>query len=140
MIDLKCRSHDVAVADARSHGAYCAHAGASILIVEDRPAERENLAAILEYAGYRLSEAANGAEALELIRGGLPDLVITDIMMPKMDGYELIRQIRALPEIAATRVIIYTATFRQPGGRGGRHRGGAEAVGKGRRDGGRIHG
>src|SRR5262249_39569865 len=60
---------------------------------------------------HRLLEAGDGVEALSIVRAEHPDLVIADVLMPTMDGYELVRQIRADPVIAKTRVVFYTAHF-----------------------------
>jgi len=68
---------------------------ASILVVDDRASTREFLVTLLGYAGHRTLEAANGKEALEMVRRHRPDLVISDIAMPEEDGYVLIRKIRA---------------------------------------------
>ncbi len=87
---------------------------ASILIVDDRSANREFLVTLLGYSGYSLLEAADGAEGLEITRAKRPDLVIADILMPTMDGYEFVRQLRADPAIADTRVIFYTAQYHEP--------------------------
>src|SRR5207244_10848913 len=87
---------------------------AKILIVDDRPTNRQFLLTLLGYTGHRLFEAADGAEALDLVRAERPDLVITDILMPTMDGYELVQDLRANPDIAATQVIFYTATYSTP--------------------------
>src|SRR5204863_2768638 len=84
---------------------------ANILIVDDQPANREVLSSLLAYGGHRLLEASNGAEALQVTRGEHPDLVITDILMPVMDGYEFVKQLRADPSIAQTPVIYYTAHY-----------------------------
>jgi PAS domain S-box-containing protein len=84
---------------------------ATILVVDDYPINRKVLVTLLGYSGHRLCEAADGAEALELVRSERPDLVIADILMPTMDGYEFVRQIRSDPAIAQTRVIFYTATY-----------------------------
>jgi two-component system cell cycle sensor histidine kinase/response regulator CckA len=84
-----------------------------ILIVDDRPIERDYLRTVLTSAGYALQEASDGAEALEVAGNFRPDLVVTDIMMPTMDGYELARQIRAYPGLDCTRLIFYSATLRQ---------------------------
>src|ERR1043166_4900118 len=86
---------------------------ATILIAEDHPASREMLVTLLKYQQHRLLEAADGAEALALVRELRPDLIIADILMPIIDGYEFVRQIRSEPELAHTRVIFYTATFLQ---------------------------
>ena len=66
---------------------------ATILIVDDRALNREYLVTLLGYKGHRLLEAADGVEALEVVRNESPDLVIADIPMPTMDGYEFVRQL-----------------------------------------------
>ena len=78
---------------------------ATILIVDDRPVNRQYLVTLLEYCGHRTLEAADGAEALALARAEHPDLIITDIIMPTMDGAELVQALRADPALAATPVI-----------------------------------
>jgi PAS domain S-box-containing protein len=87
---------------------------ATILIVDDRPTNRQFLLALLGYTGHRLLEAADGAESLALVRAEHPDLVVTDILMPTMDGYEFVRQMRADPQVATTPVIFYSATYSVP--------------------------
>src|SRR5204862_255516 len=84
---------------------------ATILIVDDRPTNRQFLLTLLGYSDHRLLEAANGADALERVRAERPDLVITDILMPTMDGYEFVRHLRADPDLAPMPVIFYTATY-----------------------------
>src|SRR6202030_669792 len=86
---------------------------ATILIVDDRPTNREYVATLLGYGGHRLLQAADGAGALATARAEHPDLVIADILMPTMDGYEFVRQLRTDPAIAATRVIFYTAHYHE---------------------------
>jgi CheY-like chemotaxis protein len=86
---------------------------ANILIVDDRPPNRQYLSALLAYANHNMFEAENGAEALDIARVRRPDLVITDILMPSMDGYQFTKQLRADPLIASTPVIFYTATYRE---------------------------
>ena len=86
---------------------------ATILIVDDRPTNREVLTTLLGYGGHRLLEATDGAAALELARAERPDLVIADIIMPTMDGYEFVRQLRADPAVAATTVIFSTAYYHE---------------------------
>ncbi len=88
-------------------------APARILVVEDRPVDREYFRIVLGYGGYQVLEATDGADALHLIRHERPDLVLTDVMMPTMDGYELARAIRAEPEIAGTRVVFCSAGYRE---------------------------
>ncbi|WP_229509176.1 EAL domain-containing protein [Massilia sp. CCM 8734] len=83
----------------------------TILIVDDRPSNRRYLSALLGHTGHRLLEAYDGAHALAQVRAERPDLIITDILMPAMDGYEFVQQLRADPELAATRVIFYSAIY-----------------------------
>lgn len=87
---------------------------ATILVVDDRPTNRAVLAALLGPGGNRVLEAKNGAEALALTRAERPDVVITDILMPTMDGYEFVQKLRADSGIAHTRVIFYSATYSLP--------------------------
>jgi PAS domain S-box-containing protein len=82
---------------------------ATLMVVDDRPSNREFLTTLLGYGGHRLLEAGDGAEALALARMEHPDLVIADILMPTMDGYEFVRQLRSDPTIQRTRVIFCTA-------------------------------
>src|SRR5919106_3932757 len=84
---------------------------ATILIVDDRPTNRELLVTLLGYAGHRMLEAAEGEEGLVVARAEHPDLIITDIVMPTMDGYEFARQVRADPSISATQIIFYTSSY-----------------------------
>src|SRR5438094_10400787 len=84
---------------------------ATILIVDDRPSNREFLVTLLGYRGHRLLQAADGAEGLPIARAEHPDLVIADILMPTMDGYEFVRQLRLEAAIANTPVIFCTAHF-----------------------------
>jgi PAS domain S-box-containing protein len=86
---------------------------ASILIAEDREVDRLFLATLLGYRGHGILEASDGAEALALVQSRRPHLVISDILMPSMDGYEFVRQMRAIPAVAATPVIFYTATYHE---------------------------
>ncbi len=84
---------------------------ATILIVDDHPTNREFLTTLLGYNGHRLLEAADGAEALRLAHAERPDLVISDILMPTMDGYEFVRGLRADATVAGTPVIFFTAHY-----------------------------
>src|SRR5947207_15590084 len=84
---------------------------ATVLIVDDRAINREFLSTLLAYQGHRLLEASDGAQALALARIEHPDVVITDILMPTMDGYQFVRQLRATPALANIAVIFYTAHY-----------------------------
>ena len=82
---------------------------ATILIVDDRSSNRQFLTTLLGYGGHRLLEAVNGAQALEIARVERPDLVITDILMPTMDGFEFTQRLRSDSELAATPVKVLPA-------------------------------
>ena len=82
----------------------------TIVIVDDRADNRAALIAMLAHRKYRLIEASSGEEALAIIHKEKPDLVITGVLMPKMDGYEFVQQLRQDPKIGRTKVIFYTAS------------------------------
>jgi diguanylate cyclase (GGDEF)-like protein/PAS domain S-box-containing protein len=84
---------------------------AKILVVDDQADNRELVVTLITYRGHQPLEAADGAEALALVRSERPQLVISDILMPTMDGYEFVRQLRAEPAIAGTEVIFYSAHY-----------------------------
>ncbi|HSI50008.1 MAG TPA: ATP-binding protein [Ideonella sp.] len=84
---------------------------ALVLVVDDQASNRDLVVTLLRYAGHQSLEAADGHMALALAREKVPDLVICDLLMPAMDGYEFVRQLRLEPTIAATKIIFYTATF-----------------------------
>lgn len=84
---------------------------ATILIVDDKPVNRQLLVTLLGYKQHRTLEAADGAEALTLLHRNAVDLVICDILMPTMDGYELVRELRRDPATARIPVIFYTAKY-----------------------------
>jgi DNA-binding NtrC family response regulator len=80
-----------------------------ILVVDDTPANIQTLTAILKEKGYQLSVATNGRQALEVIERVRPDLVLMDVMMPEMDGYEACRQIKAMPKWRDLPIIFLSA-------------------------------
>jgi diguanylate cyclase (GGDEF)-like protein len=84
---------------------------ATILVVDDRPANRQWVLSLLGYFGYRLLEAGDGVEALRIVRDERPDLVITDIRMEGMDGYQFALHLRADPAVSPPRIIFLTATY-----------------------------
>src|SRR3989344_1786969 len=86
---------------------------AKILVVDDLPANRALVVTLIGHSGHQALEAADGAEALALVRAERPDLVISDILMPTMDGYEFVRQLRTDHQLAATQVIFYSAHYRE---------------------------
>lgn len=84
---------------------------AAILVVDDHPSNRKFLVMRLSHQKHRVLEANDGAEALAIVRAEHPDLVISDILMPTMDGYEFVRQLRTDPAIAHVPVIFHTAHY-----------------------------
>jgi diguanylate cyclase (GGDEF)-like protein len=84
----------------------------NILVVDDSPDKLSLLEAALCLAGYRVTTATDGDEALAAIESYQPDLVITDVMMPRMNGYELAQRIRANPLTKFIPVIMQTAASR----------------------------
>ena len=79
-----------------------------ILLVEDSEITRELLVEILRQRGYRVSEARNGYEALEALRLEIPDLIVTDVDMPEMNGFEMLEQLRGQPEYYNVPVVVLT--------------------------------
>ena len=83
--------------------------GAKILIVDDVPANLKVLRGVLEPEGFRILFAPCGEVALKIARSETPDLILLDVMMPEMDGYEVCRQLKANPVTAEIPVIFITA-------------------------------
>lgn len=86
----------------------------NILVVDDRPFDRAFLVELLSHQKHRVLEANHSVEALVWLRKQRPDLVITDIMMPAMDGFEFVRRLRADPATATIPIIIFTAEYNKP--------------------------
>lgn len=82
---------------------------ARIVLAEDEPDIRQNLTRLLKLEGFEVWAAANGREALDLIRTHRPDLVISDVMMPEMTGHELARTLRADATLDQIPLILLTA-------------------------------
>lgn len=80
-----------------------------ILVIEDELGVRENLVEILQLAQYEVLVASNGIEGVELTRQHRPDLIICDVMMPQMDGFEVLETLQADPELATIPLIFLTA-------------------------------
>jgi PAS domain S-box-containing protein len=85
-----------------------------ILVVDDDEAGRYMLRTLLHGEGYDVLVAADGEEALQVARREVVDLVITDILMPRKDGYRLAREMKADGQLRATPFIFYTATYTDP--------------------------
>lgn len=82
---------------------------AHILVAEDERDIRELINFTLMYAGYQVTQASNGAEALELAPKVKPDLIMMDVRMPKMTGYEACRQMKQIEELRNIPVIFLSA-------------------------------
>lgn len=85
-----------------------------VLIVEDVPNVLELLEVTLRFKGYAVVTARNGEEALEVIARQKPALIVTDILMPKMDGYAFVQKLRLSPETRAIPVVFLSATYVTP--------------------------
>lgn len=81
---------------------------ARILIAEDSSTVRRLVCARLSADGYQVIEAADGREALRRARADHPDLIVLDKVMPKLDGFEVIRELRADPATAAVPIVMLT--------------------------------
>lgn len=81
----------------------------NILIVEDSPTQTKLLRLILEEKGYLIESAPNGVKALECVRHKKPDLVITDIIMPEMDGFALCKALKSDPHLKHIPVMLLTS-------------------------------
>lgn len=85
---------------------------ASVLIVDDEPNILLSLQFLMKKAGYDVRTAKDGEQALEEIARAKPDLVLLDVMMPKLDGFSVCQRIRAEPDWQSVRVIMLTARGR----------------------------
>ncbi|MCF8120038.1 MAG: response regulator, partial [Deltaproteobacteria bacterium] len=82
-----------------------------ILIVEDNPESRYMLEQLLASRGHQVLAAENGREALEMVRENPPEVIISDIMMPVMNGFKLCCEVKKDPALRQIPFIFYTATF-----------------------------
>jgi DNA-binding NarL/FixJ family response regulator len=86
-----------------------ASASAQLLLVDDEPGLREAVQAYLEDSGFKVDVASNANQGWELVQQKLPDLVITDVMMPQVDGYQFLKRLREDPRFKALPVVFLTA-------------------------------
>ncbi len=84
-----------------------------ILVAEDDPASLDFLRSLLIHSGYDVVEAVDGAKALACVKAEKPDLVVSDILMPAMDGFELAEKIRTDPNISQVPIVFYSATYNE---------------------------
>jgi twitching motility two-component system response regulator PilH len=80
-----------------------------ILLVEDNTNHRNLIAKILKTEGYTITTAADGSEALDQVRADCPDLIISDIMMPRFDGIQMVKALRGMPECNSVPILMMTA-------------------------------
>jgi len=86
-----------------------ARAPYTILVVDDDPGVRERMRHMLRRDGWRVDEAANGRQALDRMGQDRPDVVLLDLMMPLMDGFEFVEELRRRPEWRGIPVVVMTA-------------------------------
>lgn len=84
---------------------------ATILVIDDEAPIVDLLVDIIEESGHTALQASNGLEGLHVARSACPDLILCDVMMPLLDGYGLLAQLRAEPELDGTTIILMSAAF-----------------------------
>jgi two-component system, chemotaxis family, chemotaxis protein CheY len=80
-----------------------------VLVVDDDPDILDALSEILEAEGFRITRARNGQEALERLQADVPELILLDLMMPVMDGWEFARRMRSEPSLPDRPIIVLSA-------------------------------
>lgn len=84
---------------------------ARVLVVDDLPEDRLFVRTVLEYSGHSVVEASDGREGLDRARASKPDLVVTDLVMPGMDGFTFLMMLREKPGLGDVPVIVHSATY-----------------------------
>jgi DNA-binding response OmpR family regulator len=84
-----------------------------VLVADDDADVRDLVAFRLDRAGYEVMAAADGQDALELARSRSPDIAVLDVMMPRLDGLQVTRQMRAIDELARVPVLLLTASVHE---------------------------
>ena len=85
----------------------------TVMVIEDHPDQRELLEIVLQKEGYRVVPAANGVEALAKLEREPAEVILSDVMMPKMDGFELMRKLRGNPSFKNVYIILITARIQE---------------------------
>ncbi len=80
-----------------------------VLVVDDEPFISRSLAFVLRKGNYEVFEARDGDEAIALIESERPDLVFLDVMMPKLDGFQVVERVRRNPDLESVRIVLLTA-------------------------------
>lgn len=101
-----------------------------VLVVDDDPQVLKLLRVNFELEGFEVMSATNGEEALELVRGDTPDVVVCDVMMPGIDGLEVVRRLRAHPDTVSLPLVVVSAKAQQADVRAGLKLGADEYVTK----------
>ena len=125
MITVNCRTEP-------KHGERIAKGGEGtrVLLVDDAPFVRYALGRLLRKHGFEVCEATDGREALERVSEFHPQLVLTDLMMPVMDGFELTRRLQQRPETANLPVVAITADATEQAERSAREAGAVDVITK----------
>lgn len=79
-----------------------------VLVVDDDPDILESITAVLETQPYRLATARDGKKCMEMVAEEIPDLMILDLLMPRMDGWGVIREMRGAPQYARVPIMVLT--------------------------------
>lgn len=101
-----------------------------VLVVEDEPHILDSLSFLMKQAGFDVRLARDGDAALRMVESAPPDLVLLDIMLPRRDGFDVCRTIRANPHWEDVRIIMLTAKGREPDRRKGMQLGADEYITK----------
>ena len=80
-----------------------------VLVVDDSPTDRQLATSLLQKQGYSVTTAVDGEDALEKIAAAPPPVVVLDIILPKMNGYQVLRQLKASPETRNVKVILVSS-------------------------------
>ncbi len=94
-----------------------------ILLIEDEAALRKNIAEIIEHYGFRVMSASTGEEGIKLAEEFIPDIIISDIMLPGIDGFEMFGRVKQLPQLKRTAFIFLTAKSTRSDARAGMNMG-----------------
>jgi two-component system, LuxR family, sensor kinase FixL len=104
--------------------------GATILVVDDSPVNLRLVVRTLEGRGYRLLAAKNGRAALDIARRVHPDLILLDVMMPKVDGWEMLRRVHERHGVGSIPVIMFSGKVEEESMRAATSRGAQGFIGK----------
>src|ERR671935_1663528 len=104
--------------------------GPLVLVVDDDPQVRELVRVNLEMEGYTVREAANAEEGLAAVADDAPDLILLDVMMPQVDGWEMLRRVQEQHGVGSIPVVMFSGQLESSAGREAQERGAQGFVGK----------